>query len=68
MVFFTQKNLGLLIPYSTVVLEKLAVSQLVKKFPLILWKPEAHYRLYKCSPPVLVLIHINTVHAPHTTS
>jgi hypothetical protein len=35
-----------------------------QEIPLILCKPKAHCRIYRCLPPVSVLCHINAVHAP----
>ena len=57
-------------PWSTVLLEKLTGSQIVKKFPAFYGTRRfitAYYRVYKCSSPVHILSKINPVHAltPH---
>jgi hypothetical protein len=40
--------LTLLTPWSRVLLEKLIVTQLVKRFPIFLCDPKVHYGVHKC--------------------
>ena len=58
----------LLTPWSRIFLEKLTVSQLVKKFLAFSWHLEFHYHLYRRSPPVSIPSHTKRVHASHPTS
>jgi hypothetical protein len=38
---------------------RFAASQ---EIPYILWKPNIHYRIHKCLPPVSILRQLNPVH------
>jgi hypothetical protein len=52
-----------LTPQTRVFLERLIVTQLVKKFPALLWNLNFHYRVHKSPPLVPVLIQMNRVHS-----
>jgi len=56
---FLHQGTYLLTPWSKVLLEKLTGSHLVNKCD-----PKAHYCIYKCPPPVLILRQNDPVHAP----
>ena len=58
-------RIGVLTPCSSVLLEKLTVSQLVKKFPEFYGNRKLHYRVRNCPPPVAVPSQISPLHAPH---
>jgi hypothetical protein len=35
-----------------------------QEIPHFLWNPKVHYHIHKCSPPVVVVNHLNPVHNP----
>ena len=55
---------SLITPWSRVLLEKLSVSQPVKKFPAILWDPKFHCRLYKSPLSFPIPSQINSAPLP----
>ena len=54
----------LLSPRSRVLLEKLTVFQLFKKFPAFCKKPKVHCSIHKCPPPDPILSQLDPVHTP----
>jgi len=68
--FITYLRLTYLLTYSMEQSPSLEANRFSasQEIPPILLEPKVHYRIYKCSPSVPILIQINLVHAPQTTS
>jgi hypothetical protein len=49
-------------PWSRILLKKLIVTELVKKFPCLLYEPKVNYRVYKSPPLAPILIRMNSIH------
>jgi hypothetical protein len=56
-------SLYLLTPRSKVLLQKITISQLVKKFPAFSGTRKVHYRVHKCPLIVPILSHLNPIHS-----
>jgi hypothetical protein len=54
----------LLTPWRRVLLQKQTGSQLVKKFPAILWNPKVHYRTLNGLLPAPIMSQLEPVHTP----
>jgi len=64
LILLTYQLIHLLTPWSRVLLEKLTVFQLVKKFPAFYETRRFYYRIHKCPLPVPILSQIKPVHNP----
>jgi hypothetical protein len=66
---FTQCWSNPITPWSRVLIEKLIVTRLVKKFPAFFWNAEVHYRAHKNPPLVLIFSQMHPFHtfSPYLT-
>jgi hypothetical protein len=62
--YVIEQILGLKLPWNSVLLQKLIVIQLVKKFPRLLLNSNVYYRIRKCLAEDSSTRQLNSVHMP----